>query len=65
MMGGASPHDDLGADGGAVVEIDDVFVEKADASRRHIASDRTGLVGAVDALERVLPALVKVERAGA
>src|SRR5258708_3336338 len=43
-------------------EIDDVFVEHADAARRDGLTDIFRLVGAVDAVQRVLVALVEVER---
>ena len=45
-----------------VHEIDDVLVEHADAARRDGLADIFRLVGAVDAVQRVLVALVEVER---
>ena len=49
----AGQHDDAGADLHAAVEILDVLVEHADAAGRNIMADGRGLVGAVDAVERV------------
>src|SRR4026208_1860115 len=59
-----SPHDDLGADGDATVEVDDVLVEKADAARGDVATDGAGLVGAVDAVERVAPTFIEIKCTG-
>ncbi len=44
-------HDHLGADIDAAVEVDDVFVDQADATRRHLSTDGRGSVGAVDAVD--------------
>ena len=54
-------HDDLGADADAVGEVDDMAVEHAEAARRGRDADRAGVVGAVDAIERV----AEIERLGA
>src|SRR5262249_18479050 len=45
------------------VEIDHILIGQPDATRRNRMSDPSGLVRAVDALERVLAAGVEVERA--
>lgn len=37
------------------VRIDDVLVEKENAPRQYRLADRPGLVGAMDAVERVFP----------
>src|SRR5690606_23776936 len=60
-----SDHDDPGAARGAVVEVDDVLVEHAEAARRGRPADRLRLVGAVDAVARIAAAEVDVERARA
>ena len=57
--------DDLGADAGALVEMLDILVHHADAAGRHVEADRPGLVGAVDAEDRVAAALVEIHGAGA
>src|SRR5947208_15551053 len=41
------------ADLHAAVEILDVVVGQADAAGRHVLADRRGLIGAVDAVERL------------
>ena len=48
-----------------LVEVDDVGVEHADAAGRNRLADALGLVGAVDAEQRVLVVLEQIERAGA
>src|SRR5207237_8993669 len=58
-------HHDLGAGRRALVEIDDVLVEHADAAGRDAVADGPRLVGAVDAVERILVGLPQIERAGA
>src|SRR3954471_23749007 len=55
------PHDHLGADGNAIIEIADVGVDQPETSRRHRGADRVGTVGAMDAIYRG----AEVERAGA
>src|SRR5436190_15514125 len=47
------------------VEIDHILIGQPDATRRNRMSDPSGLVRAVDAIERVLAAGVEVERARA
>src|SRR5262245_32378900 len=47
------------------VEIDHILIGQPDATRRNRMSDPSGLVRAVDAIERVLPVGIKVEGAGA
>src|SRR5262245_55678220 len=47
------------------VEIDHILIGQPDAARRDRMSDPSGLVRAVDAIERVLPVGIKVEGAGA
>ena len=59
--GGARQHHDAGADLHAAVEILDILVGQPDAARRDVFADRRGLVGAVDAVER----LAEIERARA
>src|ERR1700722_536543 len=61
-LAGRDPHD-RGADLYAVVEVDRVLVGKPDAARRDRRADIFGLVGAVDAEERVLAVGKEVERA--
>src|SRR5216684_7826655 len=60
-----SQHHDLGADRRALVEIEHVLVEHADAAGRDAVADGPGLVGAVDAVQGILVALPQIERAGA
>src|SRR5579883_52633 len=50
--------DDAGSDRHAVVKIDDVVVDQAEAARRDGVADRLRLIGAVDAID----GLAKVER---
>ncbi len=47
------------------VEVDHVHVAHADAAGGHVAADLGGLVGPVNADERVFVALEEIERAGA
>src|SRR4051812_47820166 len=61
----ALADDDLRVQGNSVVKVDDVDVAHPDAARGHRMADLLRLVRAVDAIERVLVALVKVERARA
>src|SRR3954471_8422914 len=49
----------------AVVEVEDVLIEHADAAARDLLADAPGLVRAVDAEEDVAVALVEVEGTGA
>ena len=58
-------HDDLRADRHAIVEVDHVGVQHADAAGRDGPADRLRLVGAVDAVERVLAVLEEIHGAGA
>ena len=60
-----SLHDHLRVQRHAIVKVDRVDVAHADAARGHRAADLLGLVGAVDAVERVLVAVIEVERARA
>src|SRR5690606_31391033 len=60
---GAAEHDHLGAERHAVVEVDDVLVEEPDAAARYGAPDAARVRRAVQAIERLLLALVKIERA--
>src|ERR1700678_3866867 len=46
-------YDDLGAHGDAAVEILDIPVDQANAARGDERADGRGLIGAVDAIERV------------
>src|ERR1700722_6853896 len=46
-------HDDFGADVDATVEVHDVLVDEADATRRHVVADGFRRVRAVDAIDRV------------
>ncbi len=55
----------MGADRHAVVEIDDVLIEQADAARGDGLADGLRLGGAVQAEERVVAVAIKIERAGA
>src|SRR5215831_1841214 len=48
----ARQYHDLGADMHAVIEIDHVLVDQADAARGHVLADRLRRVGAVDAVHR-------------
>src|SRR5688572_30868412 len=57
-------HLHLGADRHAVVEMDHVLVDHADAAGRDALADRMGLRRAVDAIERVLVVLPEIEPAG-
>src|SRR5690242_16186853 len=63
----ASPLHDrhMRADRNAIVEIDDVLVEQADAARRHRMPDALRLVGAVQAEIGVVAVAIEIERAGA
>ena len=54
-------HHHLGADLDAVVKIDHVVIEHADAARRHAAADGRRHVGAVNAISRI----AEIERARA
>src|SRR5436189_503613 len=56
-------HDDDRARLHAAVEIDHVLIGEADAARRNGVSDPSRLVGAMDAVERVLAAGIEIERA--
>src|SRR5687768_1650900 len=47
------------------MKVDDVVVVHPNASRRHIQSDRPWLRRAVDAVDRILVALVEIKRARA
>src|SRR5688500_13999829 len=58
-------HHHLGVDADAAVELDDVLIAHSEAARGDGLADGPGLVGAVDAEERVAAALMQVERAGA
>src|ERR1700730_7485618 len=55
------PDDDLGPDRDAVVEIDDVAIDQAEASGRNRASDGLRLIGAVNTIDR----RTKIKRARA
>ena len=55
---------DMCSDMDAVVKIDGVDVAHANAARRHVLADMLGLIGAVDAIHRILVALEQIERAG-
>src|SRR5688572_8309799 len=59
----ALPDDDLRVHRHPVVQVDHVDVAHADAARRDGKADLLRLVGAVDAVESVLVALVEIERA--
>src|SRR6266700_3758787 len=48
---GLLPHDDLGADGYAIVEIAHVGVDEAEAAGGDLGADRIRPVGAVDAVD--------------
>src|SRR5262249_2224824 len=56
-------HDDGSALLHPAKEVDDVFIGHADAAGRYGLADIFRLVGAVDAIQRVLVAFVEVERA--
>src|SRR5262245_55253515 len=58
-------YHDRGADFHLVVEIDRVLVGHADAPRRDRAADIFRLIGAVDPVQRVLVALVEIQRSRA
>ena len=58
-------HDDFRADWRAVVKIDDVLVRQADTAGRDVGANGPGFIGAVDAVQRVLVAGIKVQGAGA
>src|SRR6478736_4183570 len=45
------PHDNLGADRNAVVEVGDVGIDQPEATGRHRGADRIRPVGAVDAID--------------
>jgi hypothetical protein len=53
-------HHDLRAGGRALIEIDHVLIDHADAARRDVLADGPRLEGAVDAVERVLVALPEI-----
>src|SRR5512135_694866 len=53
----------MGADRHAVVEIDDVLIEQADAAARDGLADSLRLGGAVQTEQRVMVVAVKIERA--
>ena len=61
----AGEHDDFGAGRRALVEVDHIFVAHTDAAGGHVMTDTLGLIGTVNAIERVDLALPKIERAGA
>src|ERR1700730_2139094 len=42
------PHDDLGADGHALVEVGDIGIDQPEAAGRNLGADRLRPVGAVD-----------------
>src|SRR5262245_50092699 len=58
-----SEHHHSRADLHPAVEIDHIFIGDPDAARGNRTSDVFGLVGAVDAIQRVLAASVKIEGA--
>src|SRR5579859_3159214 len=58
-------HDDFGADRRAIVQIDHIFVAHANAAGGHVMADSVGLIGAVNAVERVDLALPQIECARA
>src|SRR6202165_4439530 len=55
------PHDDLGADRDALIEIGHVDIDQPEATGRHGGADRIRPVGTVDAIDGG----AEVERAGA
>src|ERR1700746_502630 len=57
-----SQHHDKRAHLHVAVKINDVLVGQPYAARRNGMSDPSGLIGPVDAIERVLAARVEVER---
>src|SRR5713101_4552156 len=57
----AGPDDDPRAQCHAAVEVFDILIEQANAARGDELADGRGLIGAVDAVER----LAEIERAGA
>ena len=56
---------DRRADGDALVEVGHILVQHAHAAGGDLLADAPGLIGAVDAEERVAAVLVEVEGAGA
>src|SRR5215510_7668058 len=56
-------HNDNRADLDTIEEVDHVLVGHADAARRDCSADIFGLVGAIDAVLRVLAAGVQIEPA--
>src|SRR4051812_17610453 len=56
--------EDAGADGRALVQVDHVLVQHADAAGRHVRADAPWLGRAMDAVDQVLAIPVKVMRAG-
>src|SRR5580700_5759601 len=58
----AAEHDDLRADMHAIVEVDHVLIDESDAARGDAGADALGLIGAVDAIERIAGALVEIHR---
>src|SRR6516164_7434386 len=46
-------HDHFGANIDSAVEIDDVLIDQSDAAARYATADGRGLIGAVNAIDRV------------
>src|SRR5215471_14536493 len=61
----AAQQDHLRARRHALVEVDHVLIDHADAAGGDAAADGPRLGGAVDAVERVLVVLPQIKRAGA
>ena len=53
----AAKDDDLGSDPGAVVKVSDVVVGQTNAAGGNVGTNGPGLIGAVDAVERILVAV--------
>src|SRR5687767_7850663 len=63
--GPSTHHDDTRAERNALVEVDGVLVDHADAAGRHARADRPRLRRPVDAVERVLVVLPQIQGARA
>src|SRR3954464_263789 len=55
-------HDDLRPRWNVLVEVDHILIDQADAAAGHVLPDAGGIVGPMNAGERVAPVLEQVER---
>jgi hypothetical protein len=58
-------HHDLSAEGRALVEVDDVLVDHANATGRDASADGPGLVRAMDSVKGIFVALPEIHGSGA